>query len=301
MNNVVTLVTDKEKAPLDNMEVGSVVDALQAHGGIIEDVIWLAEEEAVDIFFAVLDVDDACEMLTQLLANVPFDFVVQKNTSRKKKLLICDMDSTIIEQECIDELADFIGKKKEIAAITERAMNGELVFEDALKERVTMLEGLDESVLQEAFDKKITFMPGAKELVTTMKQNGARAVLVSGGFTFFTSRVQQKIGFDFEEANILEIKNGKLTGKVKEPILGKEAKFNALRFHADDLGINPFMALAVGDGANDLPMLQSAGLGVAYHAKPNVKAAAKAQIDTCDLKSLLYVQGYEEKDITTVS
>jgi len=282
--------------PLTEAELNSIVDALQAQGGIIDDVKWLAENEACDIYFAVLSAAEAKEMLAHLLANVPFDFVIQTEEGRKKKLLICDMDSTIIEQECIDELADFIGKKEEVSQITARAMNGELEFKSALRERVALLEGLPVTKLDETFEKRITIMPGAKELITTMKENGARTVLVSGGFTFFTERVQQVVGFDVQEANILEIDGTNLSGKVREPILDKTAKLNALLFYSEEIGINTHSALAVGDGANDLPMLMEAGMGVAYHAHPNVKAQTRAKIDHCDLRSLLYIQGYKKLD-----
>lgn len=298
--NVVTLIANPEKLALKKVEVDSVVDALAANGAIIEHVEWLAENIACDIFFAVLSQDDVRELLEQLLAAVPFDFVVQNAWGRKKKLFISDMDSTIIEQECIDELADVLGLKEKIARITERAMNGELEFKDALRERVAMLKNLPEEKLQEVYNSKISFMPGAKTLVATMKKNGAKTVLVSGGFTFFTERVRDAIGFDAQEANILEIENGKLTGKVKEPILDKTSKLNALKFYAEELGISLQTTLAAGDGANDLPMIKSAGLGVAYHAKPSVKAQAMAKIDHSDLTALLYAQGYKAEEITVV-
>ncbi|NDF12824.1 MAG: phosphoserine phosphatase SerB, partial [Proteobacteria bacterium] len=240
---------------------------------------------------------EAREILEHLLANVPFDAVVQKAAGRKKKLLISDMDSTIINQECIDELADFAGLKAKVSAITERAMNGELDFKEALRERVGLLSGMDESVLQKVYDERITFMAGAKTLVKTMKQNGAQCILVSGGFTFFTSRVKDAVGFDLDEANILLIENAKLTGKVKEPILDKQSKRDALSFYTEKFDLKSHETMAVGDGANDLPMLQLAGLGVAYHAKPNVRAQARARIDTCDLTALLYVQGYTKEQV----
>lgn len=298
---VATVMANPEVSPLLEHDMHTVVDALQANGAIIEDVIWLAEDEACDIFFAVLPLKEASDMLEHLLVEVPFDCVVQSAQGRKKKMLISDMDSTMIEQECIDELADFAGIKDKIAAITERAMNGELDFKEALRERVAMLEGLSEDVLQEAYNKHITLMPGGAELVATMKAQGARCILVSGGFTFFTIRVADALGFDVQEANILEVSGGKLTGKVQEPILDKEAKVNALRFHAEECGIRTSEILAIGDGANDLPMLLEAGLGVAYHAKPHVRAQAQAKINTCDLRAILYIQGYNQSEIVTGS
>ncbi len=175
-------------------------------------------------------------------------------------------------------------------------MNGELDFKEALRERVAMLEGLDESVMNEAFEKKITLMSGAKTLVQTMRKNGAQAVLVSGGFTFFTQKVSEVVGFHVNEANVLLIEDGKLTGKVKEPILDKEAKLEALRFYCDKMNIGTQESVAVGDGANDLPMIQGAGLGIAYHAKPSVREQAWAKIDSCDLTALLYAQGYRYEE-----
>lgn len=295
--NVTTLLAQPEQMPLTEAEVNSVVDALQSQGAIVESVDWLAENKACDIFFAVLPIADARRSLEELLAPVPFDAVTQSSHERKKKLLISDMDSTMINQECVDELADFVGKKEHVSAITERAMNGELDFKDALRERVALLEGLDEATLQQCYDERITLMHGARQLVQTMAANGAQCILVSGGFTFFTQRVSEAVGFHADEANILEIKNGKLTGKVSEPILDKESKVNALEHYRQEAGLDLHSVLAVGDGANDLPMLQRAGLGIAYHAKPTVRAQAHAAIDACTLESLLYIQGYRSNEI----
>ncbi len=289
---VLTLMGHPEVAPLTQAEVDSMVDMIAHQGGIVEDIDWLAPDAACDIFFAVLGVEEVREMAAQLLANVPFDAVVQRTEHRKKKLIISDMDSTMIEQECIDELADFAGIKPKIAAITEQAMRGELDFKEALRARVTMLKGLEERVLQQCYDTHITLMPGAKTLVQTMKAHGAHAVLVSGGFTFFTERVAAAIGFDTQEANILNIEQGTLTGTVAEPILDKEAKLCALTHYRQEHGLLASQVLAVGDGANDLPMLLGAGLGVAFRAKPLVQAQAHAAIGTCDLTALLYAQGY---------
>ncbi len=295
-NKVVTVMRGSETMPLDEREVGSIVDIIQANGGIVEEVDWLRVDYACDIYFAVLSCEEMREMMLELLKTLPFDFVVQETESRKKKLLISDMDSTMIDQECIDELADFAGLKEKISDITERAMNGELDFKEALRERVAMLEGLNESVMNEAFEKKITLMSGAKTLVQTMRKNGAQAVLVSGGFTFFTQKVSEAVGFHVNEANVLLIEDGKLTGKVKEPILDKEAKLEALRFYCDKMNIGTQESVAVGDGANDLPMIQGAGLGIAYHAKPSVREQAWAKIDSCDLTALLYAQGYRYEE-----
>jgi phosphoserine phosphatase len=217
------------------------------------------------------------------------DFIIEPHPTPAKKLLISDMDSTMIQQECIDELADFVGKKAHVAAITERAMNGELVFEDALRERVALLAGLPVETLQQCFDERITAMGGAKELVAAFKKQGGKCVLVSGGFTFFTERVAAMLGFDEHYANVLEIENGKLTGKVREPILGKEAKLAELHRQCKLLGCAPENVIAIGDGANDLPMLQAAGLGIAYHAKPTVAAQVASRITHGDLSSIIHV------------
>jgi phosphoserine phosphatase len=211
---------------------------------------------------------------------------------RRKKLLVADMDSTIINVECLDELADFAGIKAEIAAITERAMRGELEFEPALRERVAKLKGLPLGALQQAYDERVRLNPGAGTLVKTMAAHGARCVLVSGGFTFFTSRVADAAGFHSNRANVLLDDGAMLTGKVQEPILGRAAKLEALTSEAAALGISASEALAIGDGANDLDMINAAGLGVAYRAKPIVAAEADAKIDHMSLEAALFFQGY---------
>jgi phosphoserine phosphatase len=230
---------------------------------------------------------------------LPIDFAVTSSENRRKRLLIADMDSTIINVECLDELADFAGVKDKVSEITERAMRGELAFEGALRERVGMLTGLSVDALQSCYDDRVRLNPGAKTLVTTMAANGARCALVSGGFTFFTSRVAEAAGFHLNRANILIEDGGKLTGKVGEPILGKEAKLAALREETSMLGLTPADALAVGDGANDLAMIEVAGLGVAYRAKPIVAAQAHAKVDHADLTALLYFQGYKASEFVS--
>jgi len=222
------------------------------------------------------------------MPTTPCDILTEAYPLAPKKLLISDMDSTMIEQECIDELADFVGKKEFVAAITERAMRGELEFEAALRERVALLAGLPVEKLQECFDKKITMMKGAKELIAAFKITGGKCVLVSGGFTFFTERVANVLGFDEHYANTLEIENGALTGKVIEPILGKEAKLAELHRQCEMLGITPANVIALGDGANDLPMLQAAGLGIAYRAKPAVQAAVASRMNHSSLAEILF-------------
>lgn len=224
------------------------------------------------------------------------DWALTPTASRRKRLLISDMDSTIIAQECLDELADFAGLKTEVSAITERAMRGELDFESALTTRVAMLRGLPLSALEACHATRITLNPGARTLVGTMKANGARCVLVSGGFEFFTSRVCRSAGFDAERANTLLHDGEALTGEVARPILGREAKLTALIEETAACGISAGEALAIGDGANDLAMIQAAGLGVAYKAKPVVAAETKARIAFTDLTAALFFQGYEEAE-----
>jgi phosphoserine phosphatase len=229
----------------------------------------------------------------------PVDFAVQPVENRRKRLLIADMDSTIINVECLDELADFAGVKDKVSEITERAMRGELAFEGALRERVGMLKGLSVDALQACYDDRVKLNPGARTLVTTMAKHGARCALVSGGFTFFTSRVAEAAGFHLNRANTLIEADGKLTGTVGDPILGKEAKLAALQEETAALGLTPADALAVGDGANDLAMIEAAGLGVAYRAKPIVAAQAHAKVDHADLTALLYFQGYTEAEFAS--
>ncbi len=235
-------------------------------------------------------------MLRDTLAGLPVDVAVQREDSRRKRLLVADMDSTMIDQECIDELAAEIGLKEHVAAITARAMNGEIAFEPALRERVALLKGLPLPVIGAVIAGRITLAKGGLELVTTMKRHGAWTALVSGGFTMFTGPVAAKLGFDEHQANTLLHEDGKLTGAVAEPVLGREAKATALRAACERLGITTDDALAVGDGANDLDMLRLAGIGVALHAKPSVAEQARFRIDHGDLTALLYLQGYGRDD-----
>jgi phosphoserine phosphatase len=257
------------------------------------------EAAATDV---ILEADDLAALRAALqapMADQQLDWCLQPVEGRRKRLLIADMDSTIINVECLDELADFAGLKAEISAITERAMRGELAFEGALRERVAMLKGLPVTALQQAYDERVRLNPGAKTLVRTMAASGARCVLVSGGFSFFTKRVAAAAGFHAERANSLGEAAGALTGLVGEPILGREAKLAALNEEAAALGVPLSATLAVGDGANDLAMIEAAGLGVAYRAKPVVAAQADSRVDHADLTALLYFQGYAEDDFVT--
>jgi phosphoserine phosphatase len=230
--------------------------------------------------------------VTEALWDLPVDFAVQPWAGRKKRLLIADMDSTIIGCECLDELADFAGVKPVVAAITERAMRGEIGFEGALRERVGMLKGLTLAALDRCYEERVRLNPGARTLARTMATGGARCVLVSGGFRFFTRKVAEAAGFHAERANTLIDDGAVLTGAVGEPILGREAKLEALQEEVQALGVTSDAVLAVGDGANDLMMINAAGLGVAYRAKPAVAAEANARIEHADLTALLYFQGY---------
>jgi len=254
---------------------------------------WLDPGVAADLPFSG-DPGSARAALEGLLPKT--DVIVQPEAGRAKRLLVADMDSTMITIECIDELADYAGIKPQIAEITERAMRGELDFEGALDARVALLKGLDAGVIDRCHAERVRIMPGAKALVRTMRAHGARCVLVSGGFTVFADRVAQEIGFDRAISNRLEIADGALLGTVTRPIVGAAAKRETLAAEAAELGIGHQDVLAVGDGANDIPMIELAGLGVAYHAKPKTAAAAGARIDHNDLTALLYAQGYARKD-----
>jgi phosphoserine phosphatase len=272
---------------------------------------WLDPGVAMDIPFLIDDAEDdgpgdgkddallkdITGDLHDIIGGEAVDIVIQPHQGRRKKLLIADMDSTMIGQECIDELADYAGLKSRVAAITERAMRGEIAFEPALRERVALLKGLPATVIDTVIDERIRLTPGGPVLVATMRANGAYTCLVSGGFTAFTSRIAAMIGFDEQHANRLSIDaGGKLTGEVIEPILGREAKLDMLKRLRVHLRLGREDTLAVGDGANDIPMIEEAGLGVAFHGKPAVKEAATARIDHGDLTALLYAQGYRRDE-----
>ena len=267
------------------------LEALAGAGRAIADTELLSDR-AMDLFVDGGDVAALRARAGAALAHARADFCVQPAEGRRKRLLLADMDSTIIGCECLDELADFAGVKAEIAAITERAMAGELPFEAALIERVSRLMGLDLGALQQTYDERVRLNPGAETLARTMSAHGARCVLVSGGFDFFTGRVAAAAGFAAHRANRLIDDGARLTGAVAMPILGREAKLTALNEEAAALGASLLETLAVGDGANDLAMIEAAGLGVAWRAKPIVAARADARVDHTDLTALLYFQGY---------
>lgn len=295
MTHVATLVSNPAAKALDAAILERMAKLLTTERA----PQWLAPSLAADLYFIPADADIAklSDRLRDALAGTQVDVIVQPIAHRRKKLLVADMDSTMIGQECIDELADFVGMKAHVATITERAMRGEIAFEPALRERVALLKGLAAEVVDEVIARRITLTPGARPLIQTMRAHGAHTALVSGGFTLFTARIAEMIGFHSHQANILVVEDGKFAGLVAEPILGKDAKRATLLRLREHHGLDAAETLAVGDGANDLAMLVVAGLGVAFHAKPAVAAAAHARIDHGDLTALLYAQGYKGQEI----
>ncbi|MES2196661.1 MAG: phosphoserine phosphatase SerB [Pseudomonadota bacterium] len=296
MSLVATLICNPANPALDS----TVVDGVRAILPSAGPAHWLFNEVAVDIPFEGSDDIKTIEnRLREARGDLPIDIVVQSRAFRRKKLFLADMDSTMIGQECIDELADFAGLKAHVAGITERAMRGEIEFEPALRERVALLKGLPVSVVDEVLKTRITATPGGRELVMTMRAHGAWTCLISGGFTLFTTAVTEMIGFQENRANELIVMDGKLTGEVREPILGRAAKLATLIELREAFDLDEIDTMVTGDGANDLGMIQAAGLGVAYHAKPAVAAAAAARIDHGDLTALLYAQGYRRDEFVS--
>jgi len=300
MKYVLTMIGNKPQDKLSPDHVETARRALQGDGFAVSETDWLGADIAADIPF---EGDDGSGFASKLEAKLRLNFtgqiidlVVQQAQGRLRKLLIADMDSTIIQCECIDELAHFAGLQDKVAAITEAAMRGELDFAEALTERAAMLAGLPEEVLTTAYEERVRLTEGATTLVRTMQANGAYTALVSGGFTFFTDRVAAAVGFDINQANILLLEDGWLTGKVAQPILGSAAKLATLERLAEDRNIDLSQCLAVGDGANDIPMIQAAGMGVAFHAKPKTADSARARVDYGDLTALLYIQGIRQSE-----
>ena len=296
MTHVATFIADPKSAGLSG-------EQLARAGKLLPDAEapeWLDRDFAADIPFAAAVGTDPRRLADQLrdALHGECDVAVQPVAHRRKMLLVADMDSTMIGQECIDELADILGLKAHVSAITERAMRGEIAFEPALRERVALLKGLSVTVIDEVIASRIVLTPGARFLVNTMRRHGAFTCLVSGGFSLFTQIIGEMIGFDETHANMLLAEGGKLTGFVEEPILGREAKLDTLLELSRHLNLPLEKTLAIGDGANDLAMIERAGLGVAYHAKPAVAAAAHARIDRGDLTALLYLQGYRREEFS---
>ena len=282
---IASLLTNPETPKLDRVAVESLRNAWG--GG---DAVWLDPGVAAE--FPLEAAPANLWEVWEGFQAMGIDLAVQPAAGRKKRLLIADMDSTMIQQECIDELADEAGVGAHVAGITARAMNGELDFEAALRERVGLLKGLDEAVIARVIRDRITLMPGGRALVATMRAHGAYAALVSGGFTAFTGAIAGVMGFDENRANTLLMSEGKLSGHVANPILGRAAKVQALEEISARLGVTPEAAIAVGDGANDLGMLGLAGMGVALHAKPSVQEECQVRVNHGDLTALLFLQGY---------
>jgi phosphoserine phosphatase len=296
MTYVATLVCSPAAPALDDAILTRARAALPQAGA----PLWLEPGVAADIPFTAADTTEhrtLAEPVRAGLAGLPIDVVVQKAVGRRKRLFLADMDSTMISEECIDELADFIGLKTHVATITERAMRGELAFAPALRERVALLKGLHSGVVDEVIAGRLHLTPGGPILVATMRANGAYTCLVSGGFTLFTQRIAAMIGFDEARANSLVVAaDGTFVGEVVEPIFGRDEKLATLIELRRRFGLAPEQTLAAGDGANDVAMIEAAGLGIAYHAKPAVAAAAHARIDHTDLTALLHVQGYRREE-----
>lgn len=294
MHNLLTLISNPAAPTLTDETVAVYASRLEA----VTAVSWLSEGVAVDLFFDG-DLATAKATLSPDLLTENFDFGFQQSDTRVKKLLVADMDSTIIQCECIDELADFAGLKAEVAAMTEAAMQGNLDFEQTLKDRVALLAGMDEVALDRTYEERVRLTPGAVTLIKTMNAAGANTVLVSGGFTFFTSRIAALTSFQVNRANTLDIKDGKLTGKVIPPIIDSTTKRDSLIEFREKAGLSTSDVMAVGDGANDIPMIREAGLGIAYHGKAAVTEAADITLHHADLTALLYLQGYGDGDFVS--
>jgi phosphoserine phosphatase len=298
MTHILTLVAAKPQALAPKL-LETLAAALRDAGAATGEVNWLApEDRACDLVFANLPVVRAHDVARATLNDLPIDFHAQPIENRRKRLLLADMDSTIVTAETLDELAEEAGLKDVIAEITRRAMRGEIDFPQALVERVAMLADLPEAALARTA-AKLVLMPGAATLVHTMKANGAFTALVSGGFKYFTGKVAARAGFELDLANDLAMSDGRLTGELQGPILDKDGKRNALETLSAERGLTPADAVTVGDGANDLPMLLAAGLGVAYYGKPLLREQVRAQVNHTDLRTLLFFQGYLAEEFIT--
>ena len=292
---IATLIASPASRALDHNDIECARNTLPS----AQAPNWLDPGIAVDLPFAAKGENFRvlAERVRAALAGTSIDVVVQAAAGRRKRLLLSDMDSTMIGQECIDELADHVGMKPQVAALTEQAMRGEIEFEQALRQRVKLLKGLPATAIDDVIENRIRLTPGARTLIATMRRGGAYTCLVTGGFSLFTKRIAGMIGFDENRANRLLVDDqGRLTGEVAEPIFGRDAKLATLVELTTRLRLTAEQTLVAGDGANDIPMIQAAGLGVAYHAKPKVAAAAAARIDHCDLSALLYAQGYRREE-----
>ncbi len=288
---VLTLIGNLNSAPLEAVHIERVCQALALSGK--EE--WLAEGEACDVFIdSPLTAAGITGQARDALSGTTIDAVCTPASGRRKKLLISDMDSTLINQECIDELGDAIGAGSRIREITTAVVRGDIGFSDALRQRMALMKGMDRALLESVYEDRITLQAGARTLVQTMRHHGAFCILVSGGFSFFTCRIAERIGFHDHQGNILLFEDDKLTGEVLEPILGQSAKLDTLIAKCDEKGLEPSQVLAVGDGANDIKMIKAAGLGVAFHGSGSLKDEANACIDHGDLTALLYIQGFRK-------
>ncbi len=294
---VLTLIGNMESVPLEPVHIEGVYQRLATAG----ETRWLAEREACDLFIdSPHSAVDIAEQARDALSGTAIDTVCTsiegRRQGRRKKLLISDMDSTVIDQECIDELGDAIGVGPQIREITAAVVSGDISFSDALRKRLALMMGMDRRLLKSVYEERISLKAGARTLVRTMRHHGAFCILVSGGFTYFTRRVAERIGFHDHQGNELAFEDGKLTGEVLGPILGRSAKLDTLRSLCDEKGLAPSDVLAVGDGANDIKMIEAAGLGVAFHGSDSLKKRANARIDHGDLTALLYIQGFPKSE-----
>ena len=296
-SHVLTLIGNLASAPLESVHIERVCRHLVATG----EVDWLADREACDLFIesplaAVIIAEQARDALSGPASGTAIDVVCTSIEGRRKKLLVSDMDSTVINQECIDELGDAIGVGSRIREITAAVVNGDIGFSEALRERMVLMKGMERGLLDRVYEERISLQPGARTFVQTMRRHGAFCILVSGGFSFFTRRIAERIGFHDHRGNRLAFEDGKLTGQVLEPILGRSAKLNTLLWLCAEKGLEPADVLAVGDGANDITMIEAAGLGVAFHGSDSLKKRANACIDHGDLTALLYIQGFRKSE-----
>ena len=290
---VLTLIGNMESAPLKPVHIERVCRRLATTG----EADWLAEREACDLFIeSSLSAVDITVQARVALSGKAIDAVCTPIEGRRKKLLISDMDSTVIDQECIDELGDAIGIGSRIREITAAVVNGDISFSDALRKRMILMKGMERGLLEKVYEERISLQSGARTFVQTMRHYGAFCILVSGGFSFFTRRIAERVGFHDHQGNKLTFEDGKLTGEVQEPILGRSAKLNTLMRLCDEKGLEPSSVLAVGDGANDIKMIEAAGLGVAFHGSDSLKKQANACIDHGDLTALLYIQGFRKSE-----
>ncbi len=290
---VLTLIGNRASAPLEPVHIERVRQGLETAG----EAVWLADREACDLFIdSPLATVELAARARHALSGTAIDAVCTPIGGRRKKLLMSDMDSTIIDQECIDELGDAIGAGPRIREITAAVINGDISFSDALRQRLVLMKGMERGLFERVYEDRITLNPGARTLVQTMRHHGAFCILVSGGFSFFTRRIAERVGFHDDRGNHLAFEQGKLTGQVLEPILGRSAKLNTLMKLCDEKGLEPSDTLAVGDGANDIDRVEAAGLGVAFHGADSLKKKAGASIDHGDLTALLYIQGFRKSE-----